>query len=165
LGFFLNGAWILHFIGPNEPTINYSKPKIIIIDNINMDTPSKKQNKYNCTSHSKFFTIQLRSRCVVNNNPKLLLIADLNPKLLLIAKLRERKKKKKTNKQKFLRFKSLNLNFIYFFLVVTYYEYIDKLLLLLLFNFARTPTELKDESKSDELELIISQYEPTQFAN
>jgi len=26
IGFFLNGAWILHFIGPIEPTINYSKP-------------------------------------------------------------------------------------------------------------------------------------------
>jgi hypothetical protein len=26
IGFFLNGAWILHFIGPTEPAINYSKP-------------------------------------------------------------------------------------------------------------------------------------------
>jgi hypothetical protein len=26
IGFFLNGAWILNFIGPIEPTINYSKP-------------------------------------------------------------------------------------------------------------------------------------------
>lgn len=30
IGFFLNRAWMLHFIGPTKPTINYSKFRIVI---------------------------------------------------------------------------------------------------------------------------------------
>lgn len=54
IGFFLNGAWILHFFSPTKPTINYSN-WIILIDNSNMN-PLK--NGSNCTSRSKFLMIQ-----------------------------------------------------------------------------------------------------------
>jgi len=53
IGFFLNRAWVLHFIGPTKPTINFSKFRIIIW------IPPKKRskNRSNCTS--LHFTLQI----------------------------------------------------------------------------------------------------------
>lgn len=57
IGFFINRAWVLHFIGPTKPTINYSKFRIVIC------IPPKKDQKIDLialhyTSRSKVLMIQ-----------------------------------------------------------------------------------------------------------